>query len=183
MRCAHERLALSAGTAPGFAAGDDPFTVWTPFALFTRALFEAAGWCWVLPILGLLDRPRNGTAGTGGGTAGTGGGTAGTGTGAGGRDRILHRALRYGALAALPWYVLHQPVVVAVAYGVVGWSVSAAVKYTVIVVSSLAVIFTVHEYGVRRTRATRFLFGMHTASPARSVAAATRTEPPPGTTS
>ncbi|MFE9923190.1 hypothetical protein ACFYQA_16865 [Streptomyces sp. NPDC005774] len=165
MRCAHERLVLSAGTAPGFAAGDDPFTVWTPFALFTRALLEAAGRCWGLAILGLLDRPRNGTAGTGG------------------RDRILHRALRYGALAALPWYVLHQPVVVAFAYGLVGWSVPAAVKYTVFALSSLAVIFTVHEYRVRRTRVTRFLFGMRTASPARSVAAATRTEPPPGTTS
>ncbi|GAB2789335.1 hypothetical protein GCM10027073_21860 [Streptomyces chlorus] len=165
-------LVLFAGTAPGFVAGDDPFTAWTPFALFTRALFGAAGWCWVLAILGLLDRPRNGTARAGGGTEGTRG-----------RDRILHRALRYGALAALPLYVLHQPVVVVFAYGVVGWSVPAAVKYAVIVLSSLAVIFTIHEFGVRRTRVTRFLFGMRTVSPARPVPAATRTGPPPPTTS
>ncbi|GAB3178927.1 acyltransferase family protein [Streptomyces incanus] len=165
-------LLLFAGTAPGFVAGDDPFTAWTPFALATRALFGAAGWCWVLAILGLLDRPRNGAAGQRGGAEG-----------AQDRDRVLHRALRYGALAALPWYVLHQPVVVAVAYGVVGRPVPAAVKYAVIVVSSLAVVFTVHEYGVRRTRVTRFLFGMRTAPAARPVPAATRTEPPPPTTS
>ncbi|MFI8304634.1 acyltransferase family protein [Streptomyces sp. NPDC085927] len=179
-------LVLFAGTAPGFVAGDDPFTAWTSFALVTRALFGAAGWCWVLAILGLLDRPRNGTARGRGGTAGGRGGTAGERGGAQGtqdRDRLLHRALRYGALAALPWYVLHQPAVVAVAYGVVGWSVPAAVKYAVIVASSLAVVFTVHEYGVRRTRVTRFLFGMRTAPPTRPVPAATRTEPPPPTTS
>ncbi|MFC7512307.1 hypothetical protein ACFQV4_26970 [Streptomyces thermocarboxydus] len=49
-------VALFAGTAPGFVAGDDPFTAWTPAALATQALFGAAGWCWVLAILGLLDR-------------------------------------------------------------------------------------------------------------------------------
>lgn len=49
-------LALFAATAPGFSAADDPFTDWTPLALSTRALFSAAGWCWVTAILGLLDR-------------------------------------------------------------------------------------------------------------------------------
>lgn len=172
-------VVLFAGTAPGFVAGDDPFTVWTPFALLTRALLGAAGWCWVLAILGLLERPRNGSARDRGGTAVERGGSERT----QGRERILHRALRYGALAAPPWYMLHQPVVVAFAYGVVGRPVPAAVKYTVIVLSSPAVIFTVHEYGVRRTRVTRFLSGMRTAPAARPVPTATRTEPPPPATS
>ncbi|MFD3734487.1 hypothetical protein [Streptomyces sp. NPDC058632] len=108
--------ALFAGTAPGFVAGDDPFTAWTPFALLTRALFGAAGWCWALAVLGLLDRSRDGTARKRGGTGRARGGAE----GARDRARALHRALWYGAFAALPLYVLHQPVVVAFPYGVVG---------------------------------------------------------------
>ena len=127
-------LVLFAGTAPGFLALEDPFTEWSPFALATRAVFGAAGWCWVVAILGLLDRPRE--------------------------ARPPSRAMVYLGLAALPLYVLHQPVVVALAYGVVGWSAPIVIKYAVIVTVSLAVIFLVYEIVVRRTRVTRFLFGM-----------------------
>jgi peptidoglycan/LPS O-acetylase OafA/YrhL len=128
-------LVLFAGTAPGFMAGEDPFTAWTPVALGTRALFGAAGWCWVAAILGLLDRHPH-------------------------TQRSPGRVLGYLAVAALPLYVLHQPVVVAFAYGVVGWDAPIPVKYAAIVAGSLVVILLVYEYGVRRTRVTRFLFGM-----------------------
>ncbi|MBT3155150.1 acyltransferase family protein [Streptomyces sp. CHD11] len=141
-------VVLFAGAAPGFVAGDDPFTDRTAFALTTRALFGAAGWCWVTAILGLLDRPRPGPPG--------------------GRSRADRGSgfLAYLGLAALPLYVLHQPVVVAFAYGVVGWSAPMAVKYAVIVAASLAVLLPLYEYGVRRTVVTRFLFGTRTgASP------------------
>ncbi|WP_346770329.1 hypothetical protein [Streptomyces sp. Z423-1] len=56
---------------------------------------------------------------------------------------------------------------VAFAYGVVGWHAPMAVKYVVIVAASLAVILVVYEVGVRRTRVTRFLFGMRTDPPAK----------------
>ncbi|GGX01078.1 hypothetical protein GCM10010297_23340 [Streptomyces malachitofuscus] len=147
-------VVLFAGSAPGFVAGDDPFTAWTPLALVTRALFGAAGWCWVVGILGLLDRPR--------------------------RPRVRGDRPAIGAYtarAALPLYVLHQPVVVAFAYGVVGWSAPMAVKYTVIVTASLAVILVLYEFGVRRTAVTRFLFGMRPAAP--SAPAPARPDPPP----
>ncbi|MEV6091751.1 acyltransferase [Streptomyces cellulosae] len=131
-------VALFAGTAPGFVAGDDPFTAWTPAALATRALFGAAGWCWVLAILGLLDR----------------------------RPRFRRRMppfLAYLAVAALPLYVLHQPVVVACAYGTVGRSGPAGVKYAVIVAASLVTVVLLYELGVRRWAVTRWLFGMRPA--------------------
>ncbi|MEV6166781.1 acyltransferase [Streptomyces sp. NPDC051954] len=132
-------IVLFCGTAPGFLEEDDPFTDWTPLALVTRAVFGAAGWCWVVAIMGLLDRPRE------------------RGASASPRPGLL---LPYFALAALPLYVLHQPVVVAFAYGVVGWDAPIPVKYAVIVTCSLAVILLVYEFAVRRTRVTRFLFGM-----------------------
>ncbi|WTB92423.1 acyltransferase [Streptomyces cellulosae] len=143
-------VALFAGTAPGFVAGDDPFTAWTPAALATRALFGAAGWCWVLAILGLLDR----------------------------RPRFRRRMppfLAYLAVAALPLYVLHQPVVVAYAYGTVGRSGPAGVKYAVIVAASLVTVVLLYELGVRRWAVTRWLFGMR---PAPRAAARPKDGPP-----
>jgi peptidoglycan/LPS O-acetylase OafA/YrhL len=153
IRAAMRRLAVPAGvlgivlfvgTAPGFLSEDDPFTARNTFALLTRALFGAAGWCWVVAILGLLDRPRESTSREAGPPS---------------------RVMPYLAVAALPLYVLHQPVVVAFAYGVVGWSAPIVVKYAVIVAASLAVILTGYEYVVRRTRFTRFLFGMRQDPP------------------
>ncbi|MDC0769790.1 acyltransferase family protein [Streptomyces sp. HD] len=130
-------VVLFAGTAPGFLSLDDPFTERSPLALVTRAVFGAAGWCWVVAILGLLDRPRE--------------------------VRAPSRVMVYLGIAALPVYVLHQPVVVAVAYGVVGWSAPVVVKYAVIVTGSLVVILALYECLVRRTRPARFLFGMRPA--------------------
>ncbi|MEU3948892.1 acyltransferase [Streptomyces sp. NPDC029526] len=157
-------LALFAGTAPGFLAGDDPFTAWTPAAVTTRALFGAAGWCWVLAILGLLDRPRARSGGSPDGPTER----AAADVPDGGRPAASRRAalLGYLAVAALPLYVLHQPVVVALAYGVTGWRAPIAVEYTVIVTGSLAVTLLLYEAGVRRSRPTRFLFGMRPPSPA-----------------
>ncbi|MFF5369854.1 acyltransferase [Streptomyces sp. NPDC013187] len=70
----------------------------------------------------------------------------------------------YGYLAAavLPLYVLHQPIVVAVAHVVVGWSAPIAVEYVVLVAMSLALTLLAYELLVRRLRVTRFLFGMRT---------------------
>ncbi|WP_211264076.1 hypothetical protein [Streptosporangium amethystogenes] len=140
---------------PGFlVAGDtpgaDPFTDLTVLAIGVRTLYGMAGWCWLVAILGLLDRRR--------------------GTPAAARDTPDGRGRRlygYLATAALPLYVLHQPIVVAVAYGVVGWHAPIVVKYLVIVAASLALTVAAYDLLVRRTRVTRFLFGMRAHSPLR----------------
>ncbi|MFF7892683.1 acyltransferase family protein [Streptomyces sp. NPDC007907] len=136
---------LFVSAAPGLTTVDDPFTQTTPLAVASRALFGAAGWCLVVAIPGLLDRP--------------------------GRrppqeprmppERASRRrAYGYLAAAVLPLYVLHQPIVVAVAYAVVRWSAPIAVEYLVLVTISLTLTLTAYELLVRRTRLTRFLFGM-----------------------
>lgn len=70
------------------------------------------------------------------------------------------RCFAYLGAAALPIYVLHQPIVVAVAYGVVRWNTPIVVEWAVIVAVSLVLIFAVYDLLVRRTRVTRVLFGM-----------------------
>ncbi|MFJ8595219.1 acyltransferase family protein [Streptomyces sp. NPDC093598] len=136
---------LFMAAAPGFTTAEDPFTQTTPLAVVSRALFGAAGWCLVVAIPGLLDRPRRQlpqrpvTTPT--------------------RSQ-RQRAYGYVAAAVLPLYVLHQPIVVAVAYFVVGWSLPIPVEYVVLVTISLVLTLTAYELLVRRTRVTRFLFGM-----------------------
>lgn len=66
----------------------------------------------------------------------------------------------YLAAAALPLYILHQPIVVAVAYFVVRWHVPMLVAYLAIVIFSFVIMFAVYDLCVRRNRVTRFLFGM-----------------------
>ena len=112
-------------------------------AVLGRIAFGLAGWCWLVAILGLLDRPRRTVAGVA--------------PDAPGRRRSVYA---YLGTAALPLYVLHQPIVVAAAYLVVGWSAPSVVKYLVIVVASFVVMFAVYDLLVRRTRVTRLLFGI-----------------------
>ncbi|WP_329318747.1 MULTISPECIES: acyltransferase family protein [unclassified Streptomyces] len=135
---------LFAASGPGFALADEPFTETTALAAASRALFGAAGWCLVIAIPGLLDRRRPGKSRT-----------APTPT-----PTKRGRLYGYLATAVLPLYVLHQPIVVAVAYFVTGWSAPILVEYAVLVVIALVLTLTSYELLVRRTRVTRFLFGM-----------------------
>ncbi|MBN0040888.1 acyltransferase [Cellulosimicrobium cellulans] len=157
-RAAVRRDAVLAGTVGlgAFAAGMllfvgpagevGAFTGRGPAAVSFRFLYGVAGWCWVLALLGLLDRwGARRSAHRGDGVA------------VGPRWR---RAGAYLGAAVLPLYVLHQPVVVAVAYPVVTWDLPAAAKYAVIVVVSLGVLLAVYDVLVRRTRVARVLFGM-----------------------
>jgi hypothetical protein len=62
--------------------------------------------------------------------------------------------------AVLPFYILHQTVIVIVAFFLVGWAVSVPVKYLTLVAVSVVVIMALYEGIVRRIGVLRFLFGM-----------------------
>jgi peptidoglycan/LPS O-acetylase OafA/YrhL len=152
-------VAFAAGL-PGFLrAGGDPFTGTGVLQVTSRALYGLAGWCCLVAILGLLDRPRPGPPAGGVPDPGPGG------------------VYAYLATAALPFYVLHQPIVVAVAYAIVPWHEPIIVEYAVIVAVSLALTLAAYEFLVRRTRLTRFLFGMR-PSPRSGVPLSGRREDP-----
>jgi peptidoglycan/LPS O-acetylase OafA/YrhL len=71
-----------------------------------------------------------------------------------------NRVLRYANTAAYPFYLLHQTVIVAVAYVVVRWNVGLWGQFGAIVIASFAISLGLYELAVRRTNATRFLFGL-----------------------
>ena len=126
------------------AAGADAFTAPDPLAVVFRALFGAAGWLFVVAILGGLDRWALRRAASRAG------------------DPAGRRATAYAYLlaAGMPLYVLHQPVVVGVAALVVPWRAPIVVELAVVVVASAAVLLVVYDLGVRRWRPTRWAFGM-----------------------
>ena len=149
-------LALFLVGLPGFLLADgDPFTDMTPLAISARTLYGVTGWCWLVAILGLLDRRRPAPPVEADPAV-----EQSRPTESGPRGGWRRRLYRYLAAAVLPLYILHQPIVVAVAYGVVGWDAPIAVKYAVIVTSSLVLTVASYDLLVRRTRPTRFLFGM-----------------------
>jgi peptidoglycan/LPS O-acetylase OafA/YrhL len=70
------------------------------------------------------------------------------------------RALAYLSEAAYPVYIIHLPIATAFAYYVVRWNVPVLAQFFLIVCSTVACSLAVYDLLVRRTKVTRFLFGL-----------------------
>ena len=68
--------------------------------------------------------------------------------------------LKYGNEAVLPFYIIHQPVIVLIGYFIVQSQLSIGLKYVVIVVVSLSIVMFCYEFLIRRSEAIRYLFGI-----------------------
>jgi Acyltransferase family len=68
--------------------------------------------------------------------------------------------LKYANEAVLPFYILHQTVLLSVGYFVVPLAIPDLLKWGTILVVSFAVIMVLYEFLVRRYNVLRFLFGM-----------------------
>jgi peptidoglycan/LPS O-acetylase OafA/YrhL len=68
--------------------------------------------------------------------------------------------LRYAGEAVLPFYILHQTVILSLGYYIVRWQIPDLLKYVVILCGSFAVTMALYEFLVRRVNVLRFLFGM-----------------------
>ena len=69
-------------------------------------------------------------------------------------------ALGYANEAVLPFYILHQSVLLSAGYSVVQWNIPALAKWAVILLVSFPIIMLLYEFLVRRFNLMRFLFGM-----------------------
>jgi hypothetical protein len=68
--------------------------------------------------------------------------------------------LRYANEAVLPFYILHQTVIISVGFYVIRWRIPDLVKFGIIAASSFAIIMLLYEFLIRRLNILRFLFGM-----------------------
>ena len=71
-----------------------------------------------------------------------------------------NRFLAYANEAVLPFYILHQTLIITIGYYVVQWSAGVGLKYLTISVTSFIGIMLIYELLVRRLDVLRFLFGM-----------------------
>ena len=96
----------------------------------------------------------------------------------GGRSlNFTDRFLAHVNEMVLPFYILHQTVIVGVAYFIVQTGLAIPLKYGITAVVSFAVIVALYELIVRRVGVLRFLFGMRkkkaAAEPRRAVTQST----------
>lgn len=73
-----------------------------------------------------------------------------------------HRWLQYGQDAIVPFFVVHQPVIIVIAFFVVQWYACLPVKLAVIVLASFAVSLVNYELLIKRVAPLRIMFGMKT---------------------
>ena len=119
------------GTVLVHGFGSDPaFGTMSYAASF--GFYSLCGWCVILAILGFGMRHLTRTL----------------------------PALQYANEAVLPFYVMHQTVLLTVGYFIVATSIPDILKFVVIAVVSFGIIAGLYEFLIRRYNALRFLFGM-----------------------
>jgi hypothetical protein len=82
--------------------------------------------------------------------------------------RFNHRILPYANAAVYPVYILHLPIATVIAYWVVGWNIGVPAQFILITLLTLIISVSLYEFIIRRTKVTRFLFGLKTGKPKRS---------------
>ena len=70
------------------------------------------------------------------------------------------KVLRYGQATLLPFFLLHQPAILAIAYFVVQWEAPIAIKLLVVVLGAFVVSIGLTELVIKRVGILRLLFGM-----------------------
>jgi glucan biosynthesis protein C len=68
--------------------------------------------------------------------------------------------LRYVREAVLPFYILHQTIIVVIGFYIVNWQTSVMIKYLTLSTLSFAVIIAIYDLLIKRVNVLRYLFGM-----------------------
>ncbi|MGB7873391.1 MAG: acyltransferase [Anaerolineales bacterium] len=68
--------------------------------------------------------------------------------------------LQYANKAVLPFYILHQTVIVTVGYFIRDWQLAVLSKYLFLASVSFVIIMVLYEFVVKRINVLRFVFGM-----------------------
>jgi hypothetical protein len=76
-----------------------------------------------------------------------------------------NKVLAYANEAVLPFYLLHQTVILCVGWFVIPWGMGILPKFLIIAVVAFALIMVLYELLVRRFNVVRFFFGMRPKKP------------------
>jgi peptidoglycan/LPS O-acetylase OafA/YrhL len=103
-----------------------------PWSILLILLFALSSWCWALCVLYLAMTRLN----------------------------FTNKWLVYGNEIIMPFYLLHQPVIIVIAYFVVQWNAGIPLKLLVVLVGSLLITLGLVELLIRPCGLPRRLFGM-----------------------
>jgi glucans biosynthesis protein C len=104
----------------------------TPGFILGTLIYCLSAWCWLLAILGFGMQHLN----------------------------FTNPFLKYANEAVLPFYILHQTVLLTVGFFILQWLVPDLLKFLSILSSSFVGTICLYEILVRRINLLRFLFGM-----------------------
>ncbi len=76
-----------------------------------------------------------------------------------------NKVLQYANEAILPLYILHEPVIIIIAFFVLAWDIPTGVKFVFVTTSSLLITLAIYELLIRRIKPIRWLFGMKNSPP------------------
>lgn len=100
--------------------------------VWVQVLRGARAWYWILAILGGGSRYLNRT----------------------------NRFLSYANAGVLPFYILHQPVILVIGYYVVQWDAPILLKYLAISTSAFVLVMLIYELLIRRIPPVGYVFGV-----------------------
>jgi len=106
----------------------------SPLDFIWWGLFAVCGWCWTGFILSIGMRYLN----------------------------FSNRLLHYGQEAIVPFFVVHQPVIITISYFVVQWDISLLPKLIIVVLGSFLVSVGFYEFVVKRIGILSMAFGVKT---------------------
>jgi glucan biosynthesis protein C len=68
--------------------------------------------------------------------------------------------LKYSNEAVLPFYILHQTIIVIIGFYIANWDAGVIMKYLILSTVSFALIIALYNLLIKRVKILRFLFGM-----------------------
>jgi len=80
-----------------------------------------------------------------------------------------HPLLTYANEAVLPFYILHQPVILILGYFIIPLPLTILAKYLIIAPLAFGITLGLYEFGVRRFNPVRSIFGLKPRKPALPV--------------
>jgi peptidoglycan/LPS O-acetylase OafA/YrhL len=73
---------------------------------------------------------------------------------------FTNKGLHYAREASYPFFFIHQPVIIIIAFYAVRWQVPLLVKLLAVVIGSFVISLGTYELLIRRINPVRTLFGM-----------------------
>lgn len=166
----HRYIGLAGGTLTvlGFFAisvftyqnGIDPSRGYSWQGLLWRLLKSCSSYLWIVAILGWARAYRQRRGHQSESEVRVAGKTF---------RQMLHRAnvRQYINEAVMPFYIVHQTVIVVIGFYVVNLEAGVALKYALVVILTFAITLLLYDLAIRRMNLTRILFGMKLLEEAR----------------